>query len=686
MIKKSIEYDLKDVIKKGEKGIYRYLFASNPKPYPISGLQHFLGTAFLALRLANYLKLREDRQIIAFLGGLFHDFEKMGLTKEQMLKKGIEGIIDPETSIYQAINRLFGEKVDYIWRSAIEVAFKLESGGVTGTYLQKLVPLIKVADHVTGGDESWNIMKIFEALIEEINISQENIIPIVLGRQRPLISMVSEKLEKHLEFMKIVPLVTAPTGSIFLTENTSTNISKSIRGIYLKIAEELLVSQQQTIKTAKPVKELSHKSLVNFLEKARRRQKVNVGALLSRVKTLRQLDENTIEVTIKKATKLTDMKYVILHLALIYAKTISEEKKKKATETLPIVLKELGINVGKKRFEEMLLETDEILSKMDIDSLRHILDVLNNKIKAYMKSIISSAGDIKILHKCLCKIISIGGVSCNHYIEEDMRLDGITCAVCRELISKNLAIPLKQYIQSLKRVFKKLNYAEIFHTDVQAAPNKSGSMEGLTDRLYVCPVCNYESITFPEQVGFIDGMWSSVLVYYPAISTDLLDIIKNVLREPGVVGYEKPLVIPDYITSKIIVKTSDPRGRLRREDLLRALDLWYYCGGSLVLTTNALSSTFVWSGMPIEIEKTDTVIEESVRSFMLELKLAKDREEWSRTRNLRRVLYKQLQTYVRNLDSFTDRRSGEVKLRKIRLIESLHPALDIYSFVLRKQS
>ncbi|MEM1913443.1 MAG: hypothetical protein QW067_09910, partial [Thermofilaceae archaeon] len=237
------------------------------------------------------------------------------------------------------------------------------------------------------------------------------------------------------------------------------------------------------------------------------------------------------------------------------------------------------------------------------------------------------------------------------------------------------------------------NVSEVFHPDKQGRPDDYGSLEGFSNSVPICPVCEYESIVFPSTTSFFDGMWASNIVYYPAMSIDLLQVVKDVASNYVVVGSRiskkkgeevKPLVIPDYISSRIIVKTSDERGRLRKIDLLTALDLWYFIGGNLALTTNALSIPPPWSGLPIEMEVNDVIIEESINMFMKELKEARENSEWWRTRQLRRILYEQLRAYIQNLEE-TERKMGRTRFMKSGLITSNSSTLDVYSFVERKR-
>lgn len=116
---------------------------------------------------------------------------------------------------------------------------------------------------------------------------------------------------------------------------------------------------------------------------------------------------------------------------------------------------------------------------------------------------------------------------------------------------------------------------------------------------------------------------------------------------------------------------------------MMALNLWYYIGGNLILTTNALSAPPPWSGLPIEMEASDVVIEESVSQFMEELRIAKEKSRWTRTRLLRKILYEQLRTYILNLEE-AERKMGRTRFLKSGLVVSNAPSLDVYSFLLRR--
>ncbi|MEL9929972.1 MAG: hypothetical protein QXF50_03625, partial [Sulfolobales archaeon] len=192
--------------------IYHRVLPSNPKPYPISGLQHFFGSAFIALRLTEFLNLDEEKQITAFLAGLLHDYEKIGLKREELMKS-MNLIIGEETKLYAELRGY-----ENLWNDAIEVASNLESGGLRRE-LQKIAELVRLGDYLTGGEDSWNIsyaMDLVKASLDRLGV-EYHLIPIVIGRQRPVVALVAEKLEEEIEKSGMVPLLSTPTGLVVLS-------------------------------------------------------------------------------------------------------------------------------------------------------------------------------------------------------------------------------------------------------------------------------------------------------------------------------------------------------------------------------------------------------------------------------------------------------------------------------------
>ncbi|MEM0368926.1 MAG: hypothetical protein QXN57_05735, partial [Desulfurococcaceae archaeon] len=356
---------------------------------------------------------------------------------------------------------------------------------------------------------------------------------------------------------------------------------------------------------------------------------------------------------------------------------------------LPDALRELGlVNIRGMSIQEVVLNLYNYLNNFNPQDLNNLLVNIKDKL-IKIKKMLSTSVNVDDVRKVIERTINVGY---KYKMEEEtMASKESVCSICRERVSKPKV--LREYLDRFKKILD-VNVSELFHPDKQGKPEDYGSLERFSSSVPICSVCEYESIVFPATTSFFDGMWASNIVYYPAMSIDLLQVVKNVVGNYVVVALRearrggkreeiKPLVIPDYISSRIIVRTSDERGRLSKKDLEMALDIWFLIGGNLILTTNALSVPPPWSGLPIEMEISDIVIEESVNKFVEELRIAKEKNEWSRTRKLRKVLYEQLKTYIRNLEE-SEKMMGRTRFVKSGLVTSNAPALDIYSFTLRK--
>ncbi|MCR8455890.1 MAG: hypothetical protein NDP09_06185 [Crenarchaeota archaeon] len=653
--------------------IYHRVLPCNPKPYSISGLQHFFGAAFIASRLTEFFGLDEERQVTAFLAGLFHDYEKIGLKRDDLMK-GMSFIIGEET-------RLHEELFDYknSWNDAVEVALNLESGGLRRE-LQKIADFVRLGDYLTGGEESWNISYVMDTVKETLDkVSMRyHLVPVVIGRQRPVIAMVAEKLNEMLTEAGLTPLVSTPTGSLYLSRSPLED--SSIRMIYDKLAEYISneITKALTPTTGKP-KVASLKvvgSLVNYSGK-----KPNIGRVISALPNLRQLSVSDIDETFRTYTAPADLVLLVIWSVLAYAKTLGSVK-----DNLRDALCELGLeSTWGRNIQEVIINLYNHLSSLNPQDLNRLAKDIKDRLVKKMQSV---SVDIDDVREAVERTISVGFPS--KTAEKSITGEEVVCVICRERVSKPRI--LRAYLDRFEKILD-INVSEVFHPDKQGRPDEYGSLEGFSNSVPICPVCEYESIAFPATTSFFDGMWASNIVYYPAMSIDLLQVVKDIVSNYVVVGLlrakrkgeeVKPLVIPDYISGRIIVKTSDERGRLRKIDLLTALDLWYFIGGNLILTTNALSVPLPWSGLPIEMEVSDVIIEESINMFMKELRIAREKSEWWRARQLRKILYEQLKAYIQNLEE-SERKMGRTRFMKSGLITSNVSTLDVYSFVERKR-
>jgi len=673
-----VSKDLNSIREKAEEKraitIYHRVLPCNPKPYPISGFQHFFGTAFVALRLTEFFGLDEERQVTAFIAGLLHDYEKMGLKRDELMN-GISHIIGEGTRLYE-------ELIDYegLWNDAVDVASNLESGGIRRE-LQKIADFVRLGDYLTGGEESWNISYVMDVVKETLDKvgAKYHLVPVVIGRQRPVIAMVAEKLNEVLTEAGFTPLVSTPTGSLYLSRSPLND--SDIRIIYDRLAKYIsseITKALMPTTTSKPkianLKTIG--SLVNYSGK-----KPNIGRVISALPNLRQLGVSDIDETFRTYTEPADQALLVIWSVLAYAKTLGSVK-----DNLQDALRELGLgSIGGRDIQEVVINLYKHLNSLNSQDLNRLVESIKDIL---VKKMLSVSVDVDDIMEVVERTISVGFLS--KTAEKSITGKEVVCVICRERISKPRI--LRTYLDRFKKILD-VNVSEVFHPDKQGRPDDYGSLEGFSNSVPICPVCEYESIVFPSTTSFFDGMWASNIVYYPAMSIDLLQVVKDVASNYVVVGSRgakkkgeevKPLVIPDYISGRIIIRTSDERGRLRKIDLLTALDLWYFIGGNIILTTNALSVPPPWSGLPIEMEVDDVIIEESINMFVKELRIAREKGEWWRARQLRRILYEQLRAYTQNLEE-SEREMGRTRFMKSGLITSNVSTLDVYSFVERKR-
>jgi len=179
----------------------------------------------------------------------------------------------------------------------------------------------------------------------------------------------------------------------------------------------------------------------------------------------------------------------------------------------------------------------------------------------------------------------------------------------------------------------------------------------------------------------MDGLWAHVLTYYPVVPIDLLKTLRDTAEK--ITGGRFP-ALTDYMTSRLIISTGS---KLLSQVYLRtALDLWYVLGGNLVLTTTALGAAFTWSGLPIEMDITDVIVEEIITEYMEILRKAKKRPSYlSFTANMRYWLYKTLRDYVSKLEPKRGAlRTTDVRFSRSGLKTSGYATVDTYSFILKQ--
>jgi len=680
-ITKALSKDLKDFYREGieVENFYYLVLSCNPKFYPISGLQHLVGSGILALRLCEFARNTFDKDLsdydlaIAFLSGLFHDFNKWHIGSEVMRSNILP--LFRETQVFLSLEDVLGEeKLVYALKDAIDLAMHLESGGLRRG-LQKVARYVRVADYITGGEEYWNVSEVINLLIKELSIDARYLLPLIIGRQRPLISIVSEMLERRLEDEGAVPLVSTSTGMLFL-------ISKEIdvERIKREIAE--LIQTPSEEKGEKESKIIRYASFRDFLS-GRRKLATYSKTFIS----IAGYSPEDIKRTYEEVKKIpADLPVFITVLAYIYSKDPNKVEKgevrvRKFIEVLRSV--DSSLEVRGRKVGDMLKELHNTLLSKDVQTL----NALANKAVEFIISEINKfkGVDVDLIMRKISNYINIGF---QKNVIEEVESDEY-CASCREPILVSRA--LGSYLQELRNLIRGLNISELFHPDVQGKPEKVGAISDVSRKLSVCEICYYELIEMHKRLNFADGMWASVLVYYPAMSIDLMKIISTLI--PQIRERRETLpVISDYMTSRIIIKEAS--GDLKRNDLEDALRLWYLFGGNLVLTTTAFGSAFVWRGLPIEIEVTDIIIEEIVNEYMHILTEAE--KEYGRglrrgrhvlfTKNIRYWLYRTLQNYIAKLEESRIRKRNRIEIRLLRsgLQATGLPTIDVYSFVLNQ--
>lgn|GEM_PF-1526874 len=677
-IRKSIADDLNNFYRKvfrgrGKDDFYWYIVSANPKLFPISGTQHYLGAGFIGLRLGYFLGFNEYKLIVAFLGGLFHDFNKWYKTVDEMKKNVFERF--EVTRLYNIITDILGDKkAENAFYDAIEIGLKLESGGMP-RILQKVSEVVRLGDILTGDRACWSLTVCIDRIMSSFsNISIENIFPVFIGKQRPLIPLISEVVERELESQGGIPLLSTPEGMLFLTKERIIDVEN----IYKKIAEYVSSSIELSEEKEGKGRIIKLGPIKEVLD-GRRKLATTSGVYRSIAGySLKDIDA-TFEYTRMRGA-LEDLRLLIVVLANIYRKDPNkrekeEERLKRFVMELQALIPDVKIDVTK--IEVALRKLYERLKELDRDSLLRLAERGSNFIKNEM--IRYRTIEPSLLIEKIATYINIGYQK-KKLLEKPGR--GSTCSICRDTVI--LEKSLTSFLQELKKnVIRRINISELFHSDLQGKPEKIGSIEQVK-KLPVCETCYFEVIVAPKHIGYMDGLWAYVLTYYPVIPIDLLKTLRYTAEEITGITREKFPALTDYMTSRLIVSAGSKL--LLQAHLRTALDLWYVLGGNLVLTTTALGAAFTWSGLPIEMDITDVIVEEMITEYMEVLRKAKKRSSYLNfTTNMRYWLYKTLRDYVSKLEPKRGAlRTTDVRFSRSGLKTSGYATVDTYSFILKQ--
>jgi hypothetical protein len=627
----SLSGDYEDLV----EDLYFYIISSNPKFYPISGLQHYLGSGFLALRLAQHQKLDNRSATIAFLSGLLHDLNKWPISEDKVRE------LFRRTSLYNRLTDRFSEEhVGSIFEEAVTIAKTLERGG-TPRHLQRIAELVRAADYITGNEDSWNLNNVIKILQDLLKIYDANLYPVLLGKQRPLSTLLSSIVKSELHNkINLIPLISLPEGMLFL--NPFTTSPAIADAVYDRLADE--ISKMSTEDEGGSTKSLNVMKFVKALRE---------GKLFGLSKAYGALSAYTERAIISEFNKVknipADLRGFITLLAYLRYKTKNDESViDELAKILKIKISGKGVTEKLRNFHkelerfngQELINLGEMVLRVIKDDLQRIRkiengDALKTKISFY----------ISLPTLSTARIAESKGISRTPKKVEK-------CAVCGEEVISHPKT-LQNFLSELTKILgRDLNTSEIFSPGILAAPEKRESIGDVTKKLKICEICYFEASSLASKLGFFDGMWASVLIYYPNLPIDLIEVIAESIESIRG-GVDKVVVLPDYISSRIVVGIGGRGRSLEKNMLLEALRLWYVFGGNLAITKNPLSA-FTWSGAPIQFDVNDVVFSECCSEYLKILNKARDKASYLRfTAQLRYWLYKSLSMYVENLERKT---------------------------------
>jgi len=656
---------------------YRLILSANPKFYPISGFHHFCDTALIALRLATFLGLDNYDVLVAFLSGLIHDFNKWYISIGDIKKAVYESFA--ETNLYRGLACIFDEKkVEQAFDDAVELATKLERGGVPRR-LQKIAEIVRVGDILTGSEKSWNISYCINVLCSHLGIDIEQIVPAVIGKQRPVVPIISEVVGEELEKQGATPLISTPEGMIFLKRKEA-NLDVDV--VYRALADHVvnLARGVGNVKPAGKKRGLSIGAMKNFLVGTTK----ELQGLSGPYKSIANYSPNDIEYSFNyyAVNAIDDLRVFIVVLANIYRKCLRKKDNERVRLRKFVEVLQLPDNLVRGVYEkrsigDMLKALYDVLKTIDSrEALVEVARRAKDFVVSEMKKLLES--DVDALTGKLANYISIRNTSLAD-IGRVASPPAKVCSICREPVVSEMT--LTSFLQSLQggAIKAEMSTSEVFHPDVQGKPEKKESIEDA--KTYpVCELCFFEVKVVPERLKCMDGMWAAVLQYYPAVSIDLIKAVKTaIVAEHG----REITVIPDYMTSRVI--TSASRRELDKDFLLEALNMWFVFGGNLVVTTTALSTAFISTPLPIELEVSDVVIEEAVSEYMRILEIARKKGRYiTFTKEMRYWLYRTLRDYIANLEEKTGAGRGSLKFLRSGLQLTGFATVDVYSYILKQ--
>ncbi len=670
-IKNSVKKDLLQMVSRDAnyvEGFYFHIIASNPKySFTISGLQHFLGTAFLAARLADFLGLGSENVCLSFLSGLLHDLNKWDLEEDLVLD------MFKHTNVYVKLTDYFGkEGTEEIIQNALAVARTRERGGAP-RQLQRISELVEAADNITGDIECRSIWNVMNYLRNYAKISEDKMYPVVVGRLRPIAVWASRIIREEMEKRGVVPLISTPEGMLLLTHDPS---RISTNEIYERIAAEIMEANKRGYEGAEAEVRSRLDPFMNFLRETsgggergkgkKSGKRSSISRLTSYYKPLPTYRATDFERLYNECKANPEMLRVFTIFVLYIATRTAKE------EEFNRVASELGFKISSRGKTDAVLELYELLSSInDMEKL----DGIARKAKDL---VISKRREISnVDHELLLMKLRLY-VTAPSQLREGARAvmpvgkEGVaTCKMCGEPIGQEKL--LGDLLSSLGRYLGEINVSEMFVPGIPGNPTERGAIEEVK-KLPICEVCYFEGESLFSSLGIIDGLWSSVLVYSPSMPIDLLDIIEGAIEELE----RRYYVIPDYLTSRMILGRRERAQGLDKDMLLDALKEWFVFGGNLIITRNPLTA-IAWHNIPVQLDVRDSVVGEANAMYLKILEKSKERGGKFLT-HIRHWLYKTLETYFQALEEkdWGEARGTDLVFRRATPLLTGFPSLDSF--------